>query len=327
MVVLRYVNLRDVEREPEVLLAVVFLMEVVGGARGLVATRELRVGLCTARLMGVVGDASILGAQRVQKGEQISVLPMVVVGGAVMTVALELPEENQDCVSGMVVARDVKEKIAQRVLKASQVFASHMEVAVDAKLWDAQKGHKGAQCFARLMVGENGVQLQGAPKVLRGARLIARVTVEGKDVHSKVVGFVRRVFMEVPTSVWHMGVVRGVLCLSAQRVQGEGQIIVSVMVGGRDASLMRVAKVHKEAPIFARLMVEERSVRGAILDLNMAANLVALATPLRGGRQVSVLIIVAWFRIRGFMEVLPWDLWFRILISSSQRKRSSSLRT
>jgi hypothetical protein len=307
VVVLRHVKSRDVERGPEVLLAVVFLMEVVGGARGLVATRELRVGLCTARLTGVVGDASTLGAQRVQKGGQITVLPMVVVGGAVMRVALELPEENQDCVSGMVVGRDVKEKIAQRVQKASQVFASHMEVAADAKLGDAQKGHKGAQCFARLMVGGNGVRLQGVPKVLRGARLIARATVEGKDVHSKV-GFVRRVCMEVPTSVWHMGVVKGVLCLSAQRVQGEGQIIVSVMVGGRDASLMGVAKVHKEAPIFARHMVEERSVLGAILDQNMAANLVALATPLPGGRQVSVLIIVAWFRIRGFMEVLPWDL-------------------
>lgn len=120
-----------------------------------------------------------------------------------------------------------------------------------------------------------------------------------------------------------MAVVRGVLCLSAQRVQGEGQIIVSVMVGERDASLKGVAKVHKEALIFARRMGEERSVLGAILDQNMATNLVVLATPLPGGRPVSVLIIVALCRTRGFMEALPWDLWLWILNSFNQRKRSS----
>lgn len=312
--------MRDVQREPEVLLAVVYLMVVVGGARELAAPRELRVGLCTARLMGVVGDVNTLGAQRVLKGAQISVLPMVGVGDAVVTVALELPEENQDCVSAMVVARDVKKKTAQKVQKASQVFASHMEVAVGARQWDAQKGLKGARCFARHMVEGSGVQLQGAPKVLRGAHLFARAMVEGKGVHSKVVvGFVQRVCMEGPTSVWHMGVVRGVLWLSAQRAQGEGQIIVSVMVVGRDASLKGVAKAHKAAPIFARHMVEERGVLGVILDQNLGTNLVVLVTHLPGGRQVSVLSIVAWCRIRGFMEVLTWVL-FRILNLACQRR-------
>lgn len=115
------------------LLAVVYLMVVVVGARDLAATRELKAGLCTARLMGVDADVNTLGAQRVQKGVQISVSPMAVVGDAVKRVVLELPGESQDCVSGMVVARDVKEKIVQRVQKASQVFASHMEVAADVK--------------------------------------------------------------------------------------------------------------------------------------------------------------------------------------------------
>ena len=134
------------------LLGVVSLMVVVGGASELAAPRGLRVGPFTARLMGVVDDVNTLGAQRALKGAQISVLPMVVAGDAVETVALELPGGNQDCASGMVVARDVKKKIAQKVQKASQVFASHMEVAAVAKLQDAQKGLKGAQCFARHMV-------------------------------------------------------------------------------------------------------------------------------------------------------------------------------
>lgn len=46
------------EREPEVLLAVVYLMVVVGGVRELAATRELRAGLFTARPMVVVGDVN-----------------------------------------------------------------------------------------------------------------------------------------------------------------------------------------------------------------------------------------------------------------------------
>lgn len=40
------------ERELDVLLAVVFPMVAIGGAKELVATRELRVGLCTARPQG-----------------------------------------------------------------------------------------------------------------------------------------------------------------------------------------------------------------------------------------------------------------------------------
>lgn len=103
-------------------------------------------------------------------------------------------------------------------------------------------------------------------------------------------------------------------------MQGEGQIIVSVMVVGRDVGLKGVAKAHKAALIFARHMVVERGVLGAILEQNLGTNLVALVTHLPGGRQVSVLFIVAWCRIRGFMEVLTWDLWFRILSLANQRR-------
>ncbi|KAF2297903.1 hypothetical protein GH714_004913 [Hevea brasiliensis] len=127
------VRLRDVEREPEVLLAVAFHMVVAEGVRNQVATRELRAGLCTARPMGVDGDVNSLVAQKVQKVAQIFVFAMVVVEDAVVRVALGLQEGNQDCAFGMVVGKDVKKKTAQKVQKASQAFAFHMEVVVDAK--------------------------------------------------------------------------------------------------------------------------------------------------------------------------------------------------
>lgn len=46
------------EREPEVLLAVVFPMVVVEGVKNRTATRELRAGLCTVKPMGVVGGVN-----------------------------------------------------------------------------------------------------------------------------------------------------------------------------------------------------------------------------------------------------------------------------
>ena len=97
--------------------------------------------------------------------------------------------------------------------------------------------------------------------------------------------------------------VRGVLCLNAQRVQGDVLIIVFVMVEARDANLKGVAKVHKAAQISARHMVEGRDAPGAILGQNMATNLLVLVTLLQGVRQVSVHSTAALFRIRGFMGV------------------------
>lgn len=308
------------ERVPEVLLAAAYLMVVVGGVRDLAATRVLRAVQYTARLTVVVGDVNSLGVQRVQKGALIFVLPTVVVGGAVMKVALELLEGNQVCVSGMVVARDAKEKIAQRVQKAFRAFASHMEVAVDAKLQDAPKGRKGALCSARLMVGESGALLQVAPRELKVARPIAKATVEGKGVHSKVAGIAQRVCMVAPTSVWRMGVVSAVPCLSAQRVRGDGLTTVSDMAGERGASLKDVVRVHKGALTSVRHMGEEKDALGVIPDQFMATKLLVLATHLLGGKQASVHSIVVWFRIRGFMVVLLWDRWFKTLNLGSQRR-------
>ena len=295
------------------LLGGVYLMVAVGGVRNLAATKELRVVLCTARPMEVAGDVNTLVAQRVQKDVQISVLPMVVAEDAVMKVVAELPGGNLDCVSGMGVARDAREKIVPRVQKACQVFAFHMVEGVDAMLLSAQKGHRGAQCFAKRMVGESGVRHQGAPRVLRAAPPSARAMVEENAVHSRVVEFALKVCMEVPTSVWHMGVERGVLYLAAQRVLEEGLIIVSAMVEARDASLKGVERVHKAALIFARPMGEARGALGAIPGQNMASIQTVLVIHLQGEKQVCVHFIVDKCMIRGFMEVSPWDLLFRIL--------------
>jgi hypothetical protein len=109
------------------------------------------------------------------------------------------------------VARGAREKIVPRVQKAYQVFASHMEEDVDAKLLGVQKGHRGAPCFAKHMVGGNGVQHQGALRVLRGALPFVRAMVGVNVVPTREVEFALKVFMEVPTFVWHMVVERGVL--------------------------------------------------------------------------------------------------------------------
>lgn len=292
------------EREPGVLLAVVFLMVVAEGVRNQAATRELRAELCTARPMVVAGDVNFLVAQKVQKVAQTFVLPMVVVEDAVMMVALGLREGNQDCAFGMVVGRDVRKKIAQEVLKASQACAFHMEVVVDAKPQDAQKERKGARCSAKHMVVENAAQLQDAPRVLKGAHLFVRAMGVGKDVPSKVLVFVQKAFMEGPISVLRTGVVRDVLYLNAPRVQEDEQIFVFVMVVEKDASLKGAAKVPRAAQISARHMVGGRDVLGVILDQNMESSLLVHATHLQGVRLVSVHFIVAWCRIRGFMVVL-----------------------
>jgi hypothetical protein len=169
-------------------------------------------------------------------------------------------------------------------------------------------------------VGENAARLQDAARALKGAHLFVKAMEEGKDVPSKVVGFVLRVYMEGPTSVWHMEVERGVLYLSAQKVQEDGHIFVFAMVVEKGASLKDVAKVHKAAPITARRMVEERDALGVILDQNMVINLLVLVTHSLGVRQVSVHFTVAWCWTRGFMVVLPWDLWSRTPRLASLRR-------
>ena len=161
------------------------------------------------------------------------------------------------------------------------------------------------------MVGGNAARLQDAPRAQKGAHLFVKAMEEGKDVPSKVVGFVLRVYMEGPTSVWHMGVERGVLYLSAQKVQEDGHIFVSAMVVEKGASLKHVAKVHKAALITARHMEEGRDAPGVILDQNIVINLLVLVTHSLGVRQVSVRFTVAWCRTRGFMVVSPWVPWSR----------------
>lgn len=68
----KIVSSRDVEREPEVLLASALHMVVEGGVRKQDATREQRVELCTAKLTEVAVDANILVAQRALKAARIT---------------------------------------------------------------------------------------------------------------------------------------------------------------------------------------------------------------------------------------------------------------
>ena len=98
--------------------------------------------------------------------------------------------------------------------------------------------------------------------------------------------------VEGATSVWHMGVERGVLYQAAQRVLEEGLIIVSAMGEARDASLKAVERVHKAALTFAKHMGEARDALGAIRVQNMASNRMVLAIHLQGGKQVYVHFIV-----------------------------------
>ncbi|KAF2313399.1 hypothetical protein GH714_010776 [Hevea brasiliensis] len=159
--------LRDVEREPEVLLAIVFPMVVAEDVRNQAATRELRAGLCSARPMGVAGDVNFLVAQKAQKVAQTFVLPMVVVEDAVMRVVLGLQEENQDCAFGMVVGRDVRKKIAQKVLKAYQACAFHMEVVVEAT--GCTKGAQGCTMFCKAHGGGKRCTAPGCTKGAEGS--------------------------------------------------------------------------------------------------------------------------------------------------------------
>ncbi|RVX04218.1 putative WRKY transcription factor 19 [Vitis vinifera] len=147
----------------------------------------------------------------------------------------------------MVGGRDARRRTARRVQKASQVSASHTEVGVVASSQHAQKGHKEAQCIARPMVGENGAQFQGAPRAQKGAPPSARAWWREKVFISRWWDFAQRVFMEGPTSAWHMGAARGVQCQNAQRAQGDELTIASAMEGARDANLKAVARVHKAA--------------------------------------------------------------------------------
>lgn len=155
---------------------------------------------------------------------------------------------------------------------------------------------------------ENGALLQDAPREPKGVLLSARAMVEVKGVLSKVVGFVRRVCMVVPTTVWHMGEVRGAPCLSAQKVLGDGPTTVFATVVANDASMKGVARVHRAALISARRMVEESDALGAIRDQNTETNLLVLVTHLPGAKRGFVLSTVAWCRTKEFMEVSPWDL-------------------
>lgn len=90
-------------------------------------------------------------------------------------------------------------------------------------------------------------------------------------------------------------------------VPGDELTFVFVMVGARDANLKVVEKVHRDALISVRLMVEGRNAAGVTLVRNLA-KAKFLATLLLELKWVSVHLTGPLFRIKGFMVVLPWEL-------------------
>lgn len=229
-------------------------------------------------------------------------------------------EVKLGCAFGMVAVRGARKRTAQRAQKGSQVFAYRMEVAGGASIRNAPKGLKVAQCSVRRTVVAKGASFkEGAPRVQKGAHLSARGMVEGKGVHSKVVGFVRRVCMVGLNSVLHMGVVRGVLFQSAQRAHVGVPTFVSVTVGERGANPKDVERVHREPLIFARHMVEVRDAHGA----NVSQSLVKVnhhVIYLLGERLGFVHHMALWFKTNGFMGVPHLDPWSRILNLANLRR-------
>lgn len=184
----------------------------------------------------------------------------------------------------------------------SLASAFHMEVAGGVSTPSALKGRKEAPCYARPTVVGNVARLKGAIRVQRGAHLSVRVMVEGKDVHSKVVGFAQRVCTAGLSSVWHMVVVRDVPYQSAPRVLGAGQITVCAMVVVKDASSKIVEKVLREELISARRMVAERDVLGVNLVPNLV-KMIVLVTHFPEGRLGLVNLMVPWSKTNAFMVV------------------------
>ncbi|KAI8569693.1 hypothetical protein RHMOL_Rhmol02G0297300 [Rhododendron molle] len=162
----------------------------------------------------------------------------------------------------MAAAPDVRNRTAKKELRGEQLTARPTVVVNDAKDWGVIKVPKDARISVLPTVAGSGA-------VKKGAHLSARGMVEGKGVHSKVVGFVRRVCMVGLNSVLHMGVVRGVLFRSAQRAHVGVPTFVSVTVGERGANPKDVERVHREPLILARNMVEARDAPGANLSQSL----------------------------------------------------------
>lgn len=95
---------------------------------------------------------------------------------------------------------------------------------------------------------------------------------------------------------------------NAPRVQGDELIFAFVMEVVKGASLMDVRRVHKEAQISARPMVEVKDARGARQDQNLVDKLPLHVIDLRGGRLDYVLLIMRWCKTNVSMAVEHWGL-------------------
>ncbi|KAL0318054.1 UNVERIFIED_CONTAM: hypothetical protein Sangu_2219700 [Sesamum angustifolium] len=176
-----------------------------------------------------------------------------------MRVALVQQGVSLASASVMEVVKGARWKIALGVLRASLASAYPMEVGVAANSLSVQKVLKGAQCSVKLTVVAEGAQFWDAQKVQKGALHFVRATVVGKDVHQK--DALRASTGELYFVLVMVGA-KDVLCPDVPRVPGVVQATVYVMVVEKGASLQAVQKVHKEALIFARHMVEGNDALG-----------------------------------------------------------------
>lgn len=115
---------------------------------------------------------------------------------------------------------------------------------------------------------------------------------------------------------------------SVQGVPEDELTFVFVMAGGKDANLKGVGKVHREALISVRHMVEGRDVPGVTLVLNLA-KAKFLAAHLLELKWVSVHLTGPLFRIKEFMVVQLWELspWILNPINLLKQIRTFLLKT
>ncbi|KAL0393622.1 UNVERIFIED_CONTAM: hypothetical protein Slati_4328400 [Sesamum latifolium] len=105
---------------------------------------------------------------------------MVVVAAAVMKLAPELLEGNLGFAFDMVVARDARERTAQRVLKVFLVFAYLMEVVADVR---CNKGAEGSTPFYKGHGGGKRCSFRGGrvcPKSVHGGNFFCVAHAGGK---------------------------------------------------------------------------------------------------------------------------------------------------
>lgn len=167
--------------QQEVSLAFASVMEVVKGARWIIALRVLRVCLASAYPMEVAVAANTRTVQKVLKGARCSVKLTVVAEGACFWRAQKVQKGALHSVRATVEGKDVHRKDALRACTVELYFVLVM-VGVKDVLWLDVPGVQGdVQITASVMGAEKGASLKDVQKVRKEALIFARHMVEGND--------------------------------------------------------------------------------------------------------------------------------------------------